>query len=54
MPIGGIEFHLATTDEWVTLENRGVADEDGLRLRGAGHDPSGYLTIIYVDIPGNS
>lgn len=54
MPIGGIEFHLASTDEWVTPENRGVADEDGLRLRGAGKDPSGYLTIMYVDIPGNS
>ena len=54
MPIGGIEFHMSTTDEWVGPENRDPLDEDGLRLRGAGNHPSGYLTIMYVDVPGNS
>ena len=54
MPIGGIEFHKASTQEWVDASARDLADEDGLRLRGAGHDGTGYLTIMYGDIPGNS
>jgi hypothetical protein len=54
MPIGGIEFHRASTQQWVDAFQRVPTDEDGLRLRGAGHDPSGYLTIMYADIPGNS
>jgi hypothetical protein len=54
MPIGGIEFHKVSTDEWVGAELRDPADEDGLRLRGAGHDGSGYLTVMYADIPGGS
>jgi len=54
MPIGGIEFHKVSTQEWVDASQRDPTDEDGLRLRGAGHDPSGYLTVMYTDIPGNS
>lgn len=54
MPIGGIEFHKESTAEWVDASLRDPADEDGLRLRGAGHDGTGYLTIMYSDIPGNS
>jgi len=54
MPISGIEFHKESTDEWVQAGDRDPTDEDGLRLRGAGHDGTGYLTIMYTDIPGNS
>src|SRR5210317_2053738 len=52
MPIQGIQFRRESTQEWVTLEDRDPADEDGLRLLGAG--PSGVLEILYADIPGNS
>ena len=54
MPISGIEFHKVSTNEWVDALERDPADEDGLRLRGAGHDGTGYLTVMYVDIPGSS
>ena len=54
MPIGGIEFHKVSTNEWVDMTQRDPLDEDGLRLRGAGHDGTGYLTVFYADIPGNS
>ena len=54
MPISGIEFHKVSTQQWVDASQRDPLDEDGLRLRGAGHDPSGYLTIMYANIPGNS
>ena len=47
-----IEFHVASTDEWVSPEFRVPADEDGLRIYGIGND--GLYTIMYVDIPGNS
>jgi hypothetical protein len=52
MPITGIEFRKESTQEWVDLDQRDPADEDGLRLIGAG--PSGILEISYADIPGNS
>jgi len=54
MPIGGIEFHKVSTQQWVDASQRDPLDEDGLRLRGAGHDGTGYLTVMYADIPGNS
>lgn len=54
MPISGIEFHKESTGEWIDASERDPADEDGLRLRGAGHDGTGYLTVMYADIPGNS
>ena len=54
MPISGIEFHKESTQEWVDASARDPLDEDGLRLRGAGHDGTGYLTVMYADIPGNS
>lgn len=52
MPISGIEFRVESTGQWVTVENRDPADEDGLRLLGAGSSP--VITILYADIPGNS
>lgn len=52
MPISKVEFHRQSTDEWVDWIYRDPADEDGLRLIGAG--PSGVLTLMYSDIPGNS
>ena len=54
MPINRIEFHRTSLDEWVTAEFRDPADEDGIRLYGAGEHPSGYMEIMYADIPGNS
>lgn len=52
MPIGGIEFHKASTNEWVSGEDRDPADEDGLRLIGAGKGQA--IEVMYADIPGNS
>jgi hypothetical protein len=52
MPIRGIEFHKESTDQWVSASDRDPADEDGLRLLGAGSN--GVLTVMYSDIPGNS
>lgn len=52
MPIQGIQFRRESTQEWVDYLERDPADEDGLRLIGAG--PSGVLQVLYVDIPGNS
>jgi hypothetical protein len=54
MPISGIEFRIESTGQWVDPGDRDPTDEDGLRLRGAGHDGTGYLTVIYANIPGNS
>lgn len=52
MPIQGIEFHKASTQEWVSASDRDPADEDGLRLLGAGK--TGTLEVMYADIPGAS
>lgn len=52
MPIQGVQFRRASTQEWVGADQRDPGDEDGLRLLGAG--PSGVLEVLYADIPGNS
>ena len=52
MPIQGIEFRIESTQEWVSIQNRDPADEDALRILGAGKD--GVLTVEYSQIPGNS
>jgi hypothetical protein len=52
MPISRIEFRIESTGEWVGASERDPADEDGLRLIGAGK--TGVLEVLYSDIPGNS
>ena len=52
MPISRIEFRKESTQEWVGVDQRDPADEDGLRLIGAGS--TGILEVMYADIPGNS
>ena len=54
MPIRAIQFRKESTQEWVGVKDRDPADEDGVRLYGAGKHPSGYLEVLYENIPGNS
>jgi hypothetical protein len=54
MPISKIEFRVESTGQWVTVDQRDPADEDGLRIWGCGKHPSGYLEVLYENIPGSS
>ncbi len=51
MPIGHIKFRIESTQEWVRVEARDPADEDGIRFFGAGNV---IKTFLYSDVRGNS
>lgn len=52
MPYKRLEFRKESTQEWVTIEQRDPADEDGLRILTAGG--SVVIEVTKADIPGNS
>jgi hypothetical protein len=51
---GHVEFRIASTGVWVRWSERIPLDEDGIRVYGLGKHPSGYVEVLYADIPGNS